>query len=118
MSVFLRLSVFFLVFLTPQLAVSLPKNPCKEDSKKLCKDAGFLPKKIKDCLMSHVNELSQECKDHVTKGKTSAGDTFQSCTEQLKKLCKDESLIGGGMKKCYESHKSTFRTGAKSISTE
>ncbi len=45
------------------------KEACDEDTKKLCKDVQPGGGRIVQCLKQHEGELSQACKEHMTKPK-------------------------------------------------
>lgn len=84
---------------------AMPPNPCRDDQKKFCKDAGYSPTKIKDCLKKNMTDLSAECKKSIESKKDVVTSGSVNCWTELKKICKDPTPFGGGFKKCYEQHK-------------
>ena len=78
---------------------------CREDAKKYCADVQPGGGRIKNCLMDHSQELSQNCYDVLAKMKQETGNGFgQFCREDAKKYCTDVQSGGGRIKNCLMDH--------------
>ncbi|MFN7950634.1 MAG: cysteine rich repeat-containing protein [bacterium] len=83
-----------------------PPGPCAADRAKLCADVKPGGGGRLQCLVSHENELSPECKAHVKEMKARHDEITESCTDDAEKLCKGIEAGRGRVMRCLADHES------------
>jgi hypothetical protein len=71
---------------------------CLKDAKAQCPGVEPGGGKIRDCLKTHVKDLSDECKDVLVKAVN-----VKACADDAKKLCAGQ-VGGGALEACMKSH--------------
>ncbi|GLR84276.1 cysteine rich repeat-containing protein [Bradyrhizobium iriomotense] len=74
--------------------------PCTGDIKTLC--AGVSPGegRIKACIKSHLNDVSESCRDRLL----TVAVTGKICKADVAKLCAGIAPGTGGIRQCIKSH--------------
>ena len=87
------------MLLLPYSASAELTGACLSDAKTLC--AGIQPGggKIRDCLKSHVKDLSDDCKAVLLKAVNA-----KACADDVKKYCADTKPGEGRLEACIKAH--------------
>lgn len=88
-------------------------SPCKADREKLCKSAKPGQGRVWVCLKSHEDELSSECKTHMSTLREKGKEFTQACKADIKANCKDVKAGGGRVLQCLKEHKDKVSPGCK-----
>jgi len=72
---------------------------CLKDAKAQCPGVQPGGGKIKDCLKTHIADLSDECKGVLVKA-----INVKACADDAKKLCAGVEAGGGALEACMKSH--------------
>ena len=72
---------------------------CLSDAKALCPGVQPGGGKIRQCLKTHVTDLSDECKDVLLKAVN-----VKACAPDVKQFCGDTQAGGGRLEACMKSH--------------
>jgi len=78
---------------------NFPQTLILKDAKALC--PGVVPGggKIRDCLKTHIKDLSDECKGVLVKAVN-----VKACADDVKKHCADVKAGDGRIEACMKSH--------------
>ncbi|MCC6274468.1 MAG: cysteine rich repeat-containing protein [Leptospiraceae bacterium] len=114
--IFLAVSIVFSVSL-----LSHPKEHkgkmgmgvCKEDIQKYCKDVPRAGGKLHQCMDSHLNELSVDCKKRHTHMNEEMKDRHAKCSEDIHKFCSDVEPGQGRMRDCMQKNKDKLSPDCK-----
>ena len=72
---------------------------CLKDAKAQCPGVQPGGGKIKDCLKTHIADLSDDCKTVLVKA-----INVKACADDAKKLCAGVEAGGGALETCIKSH--------------
>jgi len=72
---------------------------CLKDAKAQCPDVQPGGGKIRDCLNTHIADLSDDCKAVLVKA-----INVKACADDAKKLCAGVEAGGGALEACMKSH--------------
>ena len=72
---------------------------CLKDAKAMCPGVEPGGGKIRECLKTHIKDLSDECKDVLVKAVN-----VKACADDVKKHCADVSAGEGRIETCLKSH--------------
>ena len=72
---------------------------CLKDAKAQCPDVQPGGGKIRDCLNTHIADLSDDCKTVLVKA-----INVKACADDAKKLCAGVEAGGGALETCIKSH--------------
>ena len=88
-----------MLLLSPSMASAELSGACLKDAKALC--PGVVPGggKIRDCLKTHIKDLSDECKGVLVKAVN-----VKACADDVKKHCADVKAGDGRIEACMKSH--------------
>ena len=88
-----------MLLLPPSMASAELSGACLKDAKALC--PGVVPGggKIRECLKTHIKDLSDECKGVLVKAVN-----VKACADDVKKHCADVSAGEGRIETCLKSH--------------
>lgn len=95
------LVIVIALLLSDSIAVAQQAGPpCAGDIKTLC--AGIRPGegRIKACIKSHLNDVSEACQDRLL----TVAVTGKTCKADVAKLCAGIAPGTGGVRKCIKSH--------------
>lgn len=94
-----------------------PGGACQEDVKRLCGDVHPGGGAIKDCMMSHQNELSQGCKDKMADHKKHFEEKKKeieaACGADIKQYCANVTPGEGREIACLKSYSDKISAGCK-----
>ena len=87
------------MLLLPYSASAELTGACLSDAKTLC--AGIQPGggKIRDCLKTHIKDLSDECKEVLVKAVN-----VKACADDVKQNCAGIEPGGGKIEACMKAH--------------
>ena len=87
------------ILLACPMASAEVTGACLKDVKAQC--AGVQPGggRIKDCLKTHLKDLSEGCQTKVLKAVTA-----KACAADVKQFCKDSGAGGGKIEACMKTH--------------
>jgi len=85
----------------PNCPESKPFNTgaCLKDAKAQCPGVQAGGGKIRDCLKTHIKDLSDDCKAVLVKAVN-----VKACADDAKKYCADTQAGGGALEACMKSH--------------
>lgn len=89
---------------------------CKKDIKKYCEDVKPGEGRVWNCLRGHESDLSEECREHMERGKAiheAREEMRESCEKDIKKFCKDVEPGGGRVWSCLRDHESSLSKDCK-----
>ena len=95
-------SSLFLVIamlLPPSMASAELAGACLKDAKAQCPGVEPGGGKIRECLKTHVKDLSDECKEVLVKAVN-----VKACADDVKKHCADIQAGEGRLEACMKSH--------------
>jgi hypothetical protein len=72
---------------------------CLKDAKAQCPGVQAGGGKIRDCLKTHIKDLSDDCKAVLVKAVN-----VKACADDAKKYCADVKAGGGALEACMKSH--------------
>lgn len=79
--------------------VGMPRQVCTADVKSLC--SGITGQaKIRECIMSHMNDLSAACSDELSKRVS----VVKECRGDVTELCGDVKSGHNAIAKCLKEH--------------
>jgi hypothetical protein len=89
-------------------------KPCASDIKKLC--AGIQPGegRIKDCIKSHLTDLSPTCEDRVL----TVAVTGKVCKTDVTNLCAGIVPGSGGIRACIKTHMAEVSDSCKNAMSQ
>ena len=87
------------LLLLPSMASAELSGACLKDAKAQCPGVEPGGGKIRDCLKTHIKDLSDECKDVLVKAVN-----VKACAEDAKKHCGDVQAGEGRLEACMKSH--------------
>ena len=98
-------------------------NPCSEDIAKFCKDVKPGGGAIFNCLETHQNELSQECRAYKARIAGTRAERQermrqfaalrQACRDDTAKFCKDVKPGSGAIARCLDEHQNELSAPCK-----
>ena len=88
-----------MLLLPSSMASAELAGACLKDAKTMC--PGVVPGggKIRDCLKTHIKDLSDECKDVLVKAVN-----VKACADDVKQHCADIKAGEGRLEACMKSH--------------
>ena len=88
-----------MLLLPPSMASAELAGACLKDAKALCPGVEPGGGKIRDCLKTHIKDLSDECKEVLVKAVNA-----KACADDVKKHCADIKAGEGRIEACMKSH--------------
>ena len=101
----MRIAILFLFFfsamllLTPSMASAELAGACLKDAKAMCPGVTPGGGKIRDCLKTHIKDLSEECKDVLVKAVN-----VKACADDVKQHCAGMEAGGGKIEACLKTN--------------
>jgi hypothetical protein len=91
---------------------------CRDDIAALC--PGVQPGKgdhraVAQCLESHLDSLSTQCRAHVDAMKARAEAARQACQPDVEKFCANVQAGGGTIRQCLHQHASELSDACKAV---
>ncbi len=110
-----------LLLLPASTAHAAGNSACRQDRDKFCKDVKNGQGRIRECLQSHLDELSPACREHVEAkakatpraGKRMIPRRLKGCEAELDKFCKDVKPGGGRYVDCLKEHEADLSDACK-----
>ena len=93
------LALAAMLLLSPSMASAELAGACLKDAKAKCPGVEPGGGKIRECLKTHIKDLSDECKDVLVKGVNA-----KACADDVKKSCADVQAGEGRLEACMKSH--------------
>jgi len=100
-----RVAITSTIFLTAMLLLPCSMasaeltGACLKDAKAQCPGVQAGGGKIRDCLKTHIKDLSDDCKAVLVKAVN-----VKACADDAKKYCADVKAGGGALEACMKSH--------------
>ena len=88
-----------MLLLPPSMASAELTGACLKDAKAQCPGVEPGGGKIRECLKSHIKDLSDECKEVLVKAVN-----VKACADDVKKHCADVQAGEGRLEACMKSH--------------
>ena len=88
-----------MLLLPPSMASAELAGACLKDAKALCPGVEPGGGKIRECIKTHIKDLSDECKGVLVKAVN-----VKACADDVKKHCADVSAGEGKLEACLKSH--------------
>ena len=88
-----------MLLLPPSMASAELAGACLKDAKALCPGVTPGGGKIRDCLKSHIKDLSDECKEVLVKAVNA-----KACADDVKQNCAGMEAGGGKIEACMKAH--------------
>ena len=88
-----------MLLLPPSMASAELAGACLKDAKAMCPGVEPGGGKIRDCIKTHIKDLSDECKEVLVKAVN-----VKACADDVKKHCADVSAGEGRVETCLKSH--------------
>jgi Cysteine rich repeat len=88
-----------MLLLPPSMASAELAGACLKDAKALCPGVEPGGGKIRECIKTHIKDLSDECKEVLVKAVN-----VKACADDVKKHCADVSAGEGRIETCLKSH--------------
>ena len=82
-----------MLLLPPSMASAELAGACLKDAKAMCPGVEPGGGKIRDCIKTHIKDLSDECKEVLVKAVN-----VKACADDVKKHCADVSAGEGALK--------------------
>ena len=99
-AVFSSLCLAAMLLLPSSMASSVElTGACLKDAKAQCPGVQPGGGKIRDCLKTHITDLSDECKEVLVKA-----INVKACADDAKKFCADVQAGGGALEACMKTH--------------
>ena len=99
-AVFSSLCLAAMLLLPASMASSVElTGACLKDAKAQCPGVQPGGGKIRDCLKTHITDLSDECKEVLVKA-----INVKACADDAKKFCADVQAGGGALEACMKTH--------------
>ena len=99
-AVFSSLCLAAMLLLPASMATSVElTGACLKDAKAQCPGVQAGGGKIRDCLKTHITDLSDECKEVLVKA-----INVKACADDAKKFCADVQAGGGALEACMKTH--------------
>ena len=94
-------SLFLIIamLLAPSMASAELSGACLKDAKAQCPGVEPGGGKIRECLKSHIKDLSDECKEVLVKAVNA-----KACADDVKQHCADIKAGEGRIEACIKSH--------------
>ena len=112
-----------LLLLPASAAHAAGNSACSQDRDKFCKDVKNGQGRIRECLQSHLDQLSPACREHVeskakAKATPQAGNRMiprrlKDCEANLDQFCKDVQPGGGHYIDCLKKHEADLSDACK-----
>ena len=97
-----------MLLLPPSMASAELTGACLKDAKAQCPGVEPGGGKIRDCLKSHIKDLSDECKDVLVKAVN-----VKACAADVKQHCADVKAGEGRLEACMKSHAADLSDACK-----
>ena len=94
------------------LAEPVPGKACKADLEKACPGIEPGQGRILACLQGNTDQLSQACKDDVSK-KFNA--LYKACRPDAEKLCPGTEMGGGKLLQCLGDNEKSLSSSCKKV---
>ncbi len=94
----LFLGVLAILLLPPSMASAELAGACLKDAKAQCPGVEPGGGKIRECLKSHIKDLSDECKDVLVKAVN-----VKACADDVKQHCAGMEAGGGKIEACLKA---------------
>lgn len=94
------------------LAEPVPGKACKADLEAACPGVEPGQGRILACLQGKTDQLSQACKDDVSK-KFNA--LYKACRPDAQKLCPDTEMGGGKLLQCLGDNEKSLSSSCKKV---
>jgi hypothetical protein len=94
------------------LAQPVPGKACKADLEKVCPGVEAGHGRILACLSGKTDELSQACKDDVSKKVTAL---YKACKADTEKLCPGVEMGGGRLLQCLGDNDTALSSSCKKV---
>jgi hypothetical protein len=88
-----------MLLLPSSMASAELTGACLKDAKAQCPGVQAGGGKIRDCLKTHIKDLSDDCKAVLVKAVN-----VKACADDAKKYCADVKAGGGALEACMKSH--------------
>ena len=88
-----------MLLLPSSMASSAVTGACLKDAKAQCPGVQAGGGKIRDCLKTHIKDLSDDCKAVLVKAVN-----VKACADDAKKYCADVKAGGDALEACMKSH--------------
>jgi len=112
---FLAVGVIVLLAATSTMAQQRPlAKECAADVKAQCSGVQPGQGRIRACIKSHFNELSEPCQAVLVK----AAAVGKACRDDIKKICTDVKPGGGRIEACMKSHLTEVSEPCKDAMTQ
>ncbi len=98
------------VLAAPRVLAQNVSKACKSDFEKLCPGVEPGQGRILACLNGKTDQLSQGCKDDVSKRLTSL---YKACRPDAQKLCAGTEMGGGKILQCLADNESSLSKSCK-----
>ena len=72
---------------------------CLKDAKAQCPGVEAGGGKIRECLKTHIKDLSDDCKEVLVKAVN-----VKACADDVKQFCADTKAGGGAIEACMKAH--------------
>ena len=93
-------SIFLaIMLLLPSMASAELAGACLKDAKAMCPGVTPGGGKIRDCLKTHIKDLSDECKDVLVKAVNA-----KACADDVKQHCAGMEAGGGKIEACLKTN--------------
>ena len=86
-----------MLLLPPSMASAELAGACLKDAKAKCPGVEPGGGKIRDCLKSHIKDLSDECKDVLVKAVN-----VKACADDVKNIARHGRLASGRIEACLK----------------
>ena len=97
-----------MLLLPPSMASAELSGACLKDAKAQCPGVEPGGGKIRECLKSHIKDLSDECKDVLVKAVN-----VKACAADVKQHCADVKAGEGRLEACMKSHVANLSDACK-----
>ena len=97
-----------MLLLPPSMASAELAGACLKDAKAQCPGVEPGGGKIRDCLKTHIKDLSDECKEVLVKAVN-----VKACADDVKKHCADVQAGEGRLEACMKSHAADLSDACK-----
>jgi hypothetical protein len=94
-------------------AFAFNHRACKADVGKFCSGVKPGGGRIIQCLMSHENDVSAECKSAMKEGKEKMEEKMAACKGDKEKFCAGVQPGEGRIMKCMKEHEKDLSAGCK-----